>query len=146
VVAEAPRAWDVEYDDAATAPLAAESELASRAEAVVESVTAAESVPSDEQAAGEELPVAPEPPFAEPAAADEARPREGGAIDQAEMRRRIEETRARLKAKAFDAMMSGEAALLSRESGDKPVPQSDEHGLDAETDSAIDESLSQEDY
>ena len=68
------------------------------------------------------------------------------AIDQAEMRRRIEETRARLKAKAFDAMMSGEAALLSRDSGDKPVPKSEDHGLDAETDSAIDQSLSQEDY
>ena len=39
------------------------------------------------------------------------------------MRRRIEETRARLKAKAFDAMMSGEAALLARDSGEKPVPR-----------------------
>ncbi len=62
------------------------------------------------------------------------------------MRRRIEETRARLKAKAFDAMMSGEAALLSRDSGDKPVPSADDVTLDAETDTAIDESLSQEDY
>ncbi len=62
------------------------------------------------------------------------------------MRRRIEETRARLKAKAFDAMMSGEAALLSRDSGEKPVPGSDTPELDAETDSAIDESLSQEEY
>ena len=42
------------------------------------------------------------------------------------MRRRIEETRARLKAKAFDAMMSGEAALLSRDSGEKPVPSADD--------------------
>ncbi len=62
------------------------------------------------------------------------------------MRRRIEETRARLKAKAFDAMMSGEAALLSRDSGDKPVPKGGEHALDEETDSVIDESLSQEEY
>ena len=62
------------------------------------------------------------------------------------MRRRIEETRARLKAKAFDAMMSGEAALLSRDSGEKPVPGADDVALDAETDSAIDESLSQEEY
>ena len=62
------------------------------------------------------------------------------------MRRRIEETRARLKAKAFDAMMSGEAALLSRDSGDKPVPKSGDHGLDEETDTVIDESLSQEEY
>jgi hypothetical protein len=62
------------------------------------------------------------------------------------MRRRIEETRARLKAKAFDAMMSGEAALLSRDSGEKPVPSADDVAVDAETDSVIDESLSQEDY
>ena len=67
-----------------------------------------------------------------------------GSIDQAEMRRRIEETRARLKAKAFDAMMSGEAALLSRDSGDKPVPKADDIKLDDEVESTIDESLSQE--
>ena len=72
--------------------------------------------------------------------------REGGAIDQAEMRRRIEETRARLKAKAFDAMMSGEAALLSRDSGAKPVPTGEDVKLEPEIDSTIDESLSQEDY
>ncbi len=35
---------------------------------------------------------------------------EGGTIDQALMRSRMEEARARLKAKAFDAMVSGEAA------------------------------------
>ena len=62
------------------------------------------------------------------------------------MRRRIEETRARLKAKAFDAMMSGEAALLSRDSGEKPVPRADDIKLDAEIESTIDESLSQEEY
>ena len=81
---------------------------------------------------------APEPPAAEAPA------REGGAIDQAEMRRRIEETRARLKAKAFDAMMSGESALLSRDSGEKPVPTADDVKLDDEIESTIDESLSQE--
>ena len=82
----------------------------------------------------------------ERARAETAAIREGGGIDQAEMRRRIEETRARLKAKAFDAMMSGEAALLARDSGDKPVPKSEDHGLDPETDTVIDDSLSQEDY
>jgi hypothetical protein len=80
--------------------------------------------------------------------ADEASPvaRESGAIDQAEMRRRIEETRARLKAKAFDAMMSGEAALLRHDSGDKPLPKADDVDLEQEIDTTIDESLSQEDY
>jgi hypothetical protein len=72
--------------------------------------------------------------------------REGGAIDQAEMRRRIDETRARLKVKAFDAMMSGEAALLSRDSGEKPVPSGDGVELDGELESAIDEALSQDEY
>ena len=61
------------------------------------------------------------------------------------MRRRIEETRARLKAKAFDAMMTGESALLRNDSGEKPVPR-DEAKLEPEIDTSIDESLSQEDY
>ena len=86
-----------------------------------------------------EEPVAEEP-------ADESAAREDGTIDQAEMRRRIEETRARLKAKAFDAMMSGESALLSRDSGEKSVPQGDDVKLDGEVESTIDESLSQEEY
>ena len=67
-------------------------------------------------------------------------------IDQAEMRRRIEETRARLKAKAFDAMMSGEAALLSRDSGEKAVPRDVDVKVDDELEGKLDESLSQEEY
>lgn len=94
-------------------------------------------------------PVAESEPVAEPEPVAEAAPapaREGsGNIDQAEMRRRIEETRARLKAKAFDAMMSGEAALLSRDSGEKPVPKADDLNFDNDVESTIDESLSQED-
>ncbi len=99
----------------------------------------------DEPVAEVEEPVAeaePEPPAAE--AEDESAVT--GAIDQAEMRRRIEETRARLKAKAFDAMMSGESALLARDSGEKPVPRGDSLDVDTETESALDESLSQEEY
>jgi hypothetical protein len=81
---------------------------------------------------------------AEEIVADE--PAADAAIDQAEMRRRIEETRARLKAKAFDAMMSGEAALLSRDSGEKPVPREAEVKVDDELEDKLDESLSPEDY
>ena len=69
----------------------------------------------------------------------------GGAVDQAEMRRRIEETRARLKAKAFDAMMSGESALLRNDSGTRAVPASDGASLAPDVDSTIDVSLSPED-
>ena len=82
-----------------------------------------------------------------PSAPEEAPGAESAdALDQAEMRRRIEETRARLKAKAFDAMMSGESALLSRDKSGGTIPSGDDVQLDAETDSTIDESLSQEDY
>jgi hypothetical protein len=69
-----------------------------------------------------------------------------GNIDQAEMRRRIEETRARLKAKAFDAMMNGEAALLARDSGEKPVPRGADVPVDHDVAETLDESLSQDDY
>ena len=91
-----------------------------------------------------EAAAAPEPAAAAPEAGPVAR--EGGSIDQAEMRRRIEETRARLKAKAFDAMMSGESALLGRDSGASQVPKGDDIRLDGELESTIDESLSQEEY
>ncbi|MBN2205019.1 MAG: hypothetical protein JW767_08355, partial [Thermoleophilia bacterium] len=90
-----------------------------------------------------EAPAAEAPPVAEaPPAAEE--PGEAHPIDQAEMRRRIEETRARLKAKAFDAMMSGEAALLSRDSGEKPVPDGTVQ-LDSEASAQVDEGLSPDD-
>ncbi len=85
-------------------------------------------------------PVAEEAPAAP---ADEMAP---GAVDQAEMRRRIEETRARLKAKAFDAMMSGEAALLARDSGQSPVPRAVDVPVDSDVAETLDESLSQDDY
>jgi hypothetical protein len=75
-------------------------------------------------------------------------PLERPVVDQAEMRRRIEETRARLKAKAFDAMTSGESALLAREPGEaKPAAdQTADVQLDEEVREVIDRSLSQEDF
>ena len=135
--------------EAAAAEIVAEESVA---EAIVDEVVAEEAVveAAVDEAVAEEAVVeaAVEEVVAEEAAPKEPSPREGGGIDQAEMRRRIEETRVRLKAKAFDAMMSGEAALLSRDSGEKPVPTADDAGLelDAETDNVNDESLSQEDY
>lgn len=44
-------------------------------------------------------------------------PRERVDVDLEAVRRQIEEVRSRLKAKTFDAMMSGEAALLGRDPG-----------------------------
>ncbi|MEZ5125942.1 MAG: hypothetical protein R2826_06805 [Thermoleophilia bacterium] len=67
-------------------------------------------------------------------------------VNQAEMRQRIEETRARLKAKAFDAMMSGEIALLRNDGEAAPLPPTTSGTkLEPEIDSTIDRSLSQED-
>ena len=139
VVEEAPAREAVEglVADMTSGPVAVVDEEAS-AEAAAE-------VEEIEAAAGEEAQV--EKSVAEePVAEEEPEAREDGTINQAEMRRRIEETRARLKAKAFDAMMSGESALLSRDSGDKPVPKGDDVKLDGELESTIDESLSQEEY
>ncbi|HEY5386668.1 MAG TPA: hypothetical protein VIL79_02080 [Thermoleophilia bacterium] len=165
--AEEPRAWEVSYEEAETPDLeepqaealvdepVEDIAVAAVEEVVVEEVPAEEPVAEEvvvEEVVVEELPA--EEPVAEVAeeqaaeepVVEEPAQREGGAIDQAEMRRRIEETRARLKAKAFDAMMSGESALLSRDSGEKPVPKADDVKLDGELESTIDESLSQEEY
>ncbi len=150
----ASQARDIDYGEQVHQAAEEVVEVAAAEESVTEApVVEAEPVIEEEPAPApvvEAEPVVVEEPVAAPAeqapAVDAAVAREGGAIDQAEMRRRIEETRARLKAKAFDAMMSGEAALLSRDSGERAVPTGEEHGLDEETDSAIDESLSQEEY
>ena len=168
--AEEPRAWDFAFDKpAAETPvseelIAEEAPVREAAESLVADITSgpvaavAEEAPAEAVAEVEEIevaaveeapaeePVADEPVVEEPAAEEEPSAREGGAINQAEMRRRIEETRARLKAKAFDAMMSGESALLSRDSGEKPLPKGDDVKLDGELESTIDESLSQEEY
>jgi gas vesicle protein len=130
----APQAVETDEEPVADVYPAAE-------ETAIEEPVAEETV-VDEAAVDE--PVAEVEPAAEAPAADE--PAGDAAIDQAEMRRRIEETRARLKAKAFDAMMSGEAALLSRDSGEKPVPREAEIKVDDELEDKLDESLSPEDY
>jgi hypothetical protein len=145
-------------------PIAEEAPVSEAAEGLVADITSspvaavAEEAPAEavaqveeiEVAAVEEVPaeelVVEEPVVEEPVAEEEPSAREGGTINQAEMRRRIEETRARLKAKAFDAMMSGESALLSRDSGEKPLPKGDDVKLDGELESTLDESLSQEEY
>jgi hypothetical protein len=57
--------------------------------------------------------------------------------DYAAMRSRIEVMRGRLKAKAFDAMMTGESALLGRDAGDA-IP---ERPVGADVDSEIDQTI-----
>ena len=82
----------------------------------------------------------------EPAASSEPREWEGGAIDQAEMRSRIEETRTRLKVKAFDAMIRGRTALLAHDGGEAPAPAGDAPSLDGDLAGMVDGALSEQEY
>ena len=72
--------------------------------------------------------------------------RDDGTIDQAEMRSRIEETRTRLKVKAFDAMIRGGAALLSRDGGAAPGPTSDDPSLDGDFAGMVEEAFFEQEY
>jgi diguanylate cyclase (GGDEF)-like protein len=72
--------------------------------------------------------------------------RDDGAIDQAEMRSRIEETRTRLKVKAFDAMIRGQVALLGRDGGETPGPAAEEPVLDGDLEGMVDGAFSEQDY
>lgn len=65
-------------------------------------------------------------------------------VDYDSMRARIEETRSRLKAKAFDAMMTGEAALLGRESTDAAAGRPKPAAIDSEIAETIESSLREE--
>ncbi|MEK6536520.1 MAG: hypothetical protein AABZ63_03435, partial [Actinomycetota bacterium] len=67
-------------------------------------------------------------------------------IDRDEMRRRIDETRARLKAKAFDAMISGETFIEPET--EEPVREKkpgSEARIDKDLEERIDRSLKEED-
>ncbi len=114
---------------------------------------------ADELAPGEpardkpapDRPATDKPATGKPAPDESAAPRaptagDGGAIDQAEMRRRIEETRTRLKVKAFDAMIRGGAALLSRDGDDAPAPTGDEPSLDGDLEGMVDGAFSEQEY
>lgn len=82
-----------------------------------------------------------EPPAPEPAAPQPAVPGKPE-FDREAMRRRIEETRARLKAKAFDAMVSGESFISTEQETDNEGSGVD---LDSESQKAIEQSLREED-
>ncbi len=146
----APAAWETPVAETPAAEEPAAEEPAVAAPATWETPVAETPVAETPVA---ETPVAEEPvveatvtPVAEEAPAAPADEMAPGAVDQAEMRRRIEETRARLKAKAFDAMMSGEAALLARDSGQSSVPRAVDVPVDSDIAETLDESLSQDDY
>jgi hypothetical protein len=67
----------------------------------------------------------------------------GDTSDYDAMRARIEQTRSRLKAKAFDAMMAGESALLGRDAeGQTPVRPA--AAFDSEIEKTVDSTLKEE--
>ncbi len=65
-------------------------------------------------------------------------------VDYNAMRTRIEETRGRLKAKAFDAMMTGESALLGRDSREKGTERPEAAVLDHDLEQTIETTLREE--
>lgn len=68
-------------------------------------------------------------------------------FDREAMRRRIEATRNRLKAKAFDAMLSGESTLLGRDTASalEGSARNAEVPVDSEVDETIESTLTEED-
>jgi diguanylate cyclase (GGDEF)-like protein/putative nucleotidyltransferase with HDIG domain len=96
-------------------------------------------VPAETETEGRESePVAREPfPRSKPSASVSA-------VDQEEMRDRIAVTSARLKAKAFDAMVRGETALLSRGDAVEQGPASDDAGPGGNLEGMVDEAFSED--
>jgi diguanylate cyclase (GGDEF)-like protein len=87
-----------------------------------------------------------EPSSDEPAARNEPAVREDGTIDQAEMRSRIEETRTRLKVKAFDAMIRGRVALLGRDDGEALGSTRGEPAMDGELEGMVEGAFAEQEY
>lgn len=108
------------------------------------------SAPETEEFADLRTPMAGEPTTAEPeieaaAPATEAGPAPSQ-LDREEMRRRIDETRARLKAKAFDALVSGETFIEPETDEATGEKRSEARvDIDRETGEQIDRSLQEED-
>jgi hypothetical protein len=82
---------------------------------------------------------------AQPAAPAAVPVASGNASDYDAMRARIELTRSRLKAKAFDAMMAGESALLGRDEELPGVAIKPSATFDSEIEQTVDSTLREED-
>lgn len=159
VVEEAAEEEIVEEEAAVEEAIEAEPAAAAEEAAVAEEEAAGETkAPGGEADEFPTLktPAAGEPTLEEPPAeaaeeageeATEAEPSrpEPSRFDQDEMRRRIDETRARLKAKAFDAMVSGET-FIEPEEGRKAEgsEQPGSFGLEEDVEKQIDEELREE--
>ncbi len=83
-------------------------------------------------------------PAAEPPREPEPERPQPSRLDQDEMRRRINETRDRLKAKAFDAMVSGETFIETEADKARKHGKPDSPELEDEVEKQIEESLKEE--
>lgn len=110
---------------------------------------AAAPVPEEDEFAALSTPAKGEPTMGEPgdeaigAPGPLAKP-EPTRLDRDEMKKRIDETRARLKAKAFDAMVSGET-FVTPETGEPIKAEEPDVEIDEETGNQINRSLKEED-
>jgi hypothetical protein len=110
------------------------------ADLVVDSRVEAEPEPVTLETTTSAVPSAPPDSVQVPAGTDQEVAAEYDAI-----KARIQETRSRLKAKAFDAMMTGESALLGRDGSEKRMDQPGSPELDIEIDRTIEHGLREED-
>jgi hypothetical protein len=97
----------------------------------------------EEMAASSDEALAPVAEVKEPAKSGPPPDMELG-VDFNAMKARIEQTRGRLKAKAFDAMMTGESALLGREAPGKAAERPGPAILDHDLDQTIETTLREE--
>jgi hypothetical protein len=95
---------------------------------------------------GEPMQVTVQPPGnGAPALASEAEVSDEDGSDYDAMRARIELTRSRLKAKAFDAMMAGESSLLGRDVDGSSSPARPTASFDSEIEQTVDSTLREDD-
>lgn len=124
----------------AAEPLPVEPAIAGPASAAPAPIGPAPAEPSSAEAPFGEF-AAPPRAGSSPAVASEADSGPRVDPDYEAIKARIELTRSRLKAKAFDALMAGEAALLSRDtSGARPRPVRVE-GIDGEIEHTVETTL-----
>ncbi len=127
---------------------AAEASLSSGAEPAIGDALAVEPSPEEQPTSETQestvSPVGEADSTAETEGEEHPSAAEGLGVDYEAMRGRIEETRSRLKAKAFDAMMTGESALLGRDPDGVDVKLPTPTEVDGEIVQTIDETLREE--
>lgn len=146
---EAPVEETVELEAVKNEVVEAEETPELEAEKTVQFDAGVVSVPETDEFADLKTPAAGEPTTAEEEISQAAPEPESGPapsqIDRDEMRRRIDETRARLKAKAFDALVSGETFIEPETEEGREKHKAADVDIDSEIEEQIDRSLREED-